>query len=168
MRGLKVRQGGDGWRGARALVLLAAVGGALAQPKPTPSGIYTCIDDKGKRITSDRPIAECTGKEQRVLNKDGSLKAVYPPTLTADERAEKEAKERKDAEARAAQADAVRRDRNLKARYPTRNCGSRTSPQSVSRCSTKPSSTSARRCRPSCARRWTRTTRPPTPSAVRS
>jgi hypothetical protein len=118
MRGLKVRQGGDGWRGARALVLLAAVGGALAQPKPTPSGIYTCIDDKGKRITSDRPIAECTGKEQRVLNKDGSLKAVYPPTLTADERAEKEAKERKDAEARAAQADAVRRDRNLKARYP--------------------------------------------------
>ncbi len=116
---MKAWQGGGGWRGAVALALLAAAGGALAQPKPTPSGIYTCVDDKGKRITSDRPIPECTAKEQRVLNKDGSLKAVHPPTLTADERAEKEAKEKKEAEARAAQADAVRRDRNLKARYPS-------------------------------------------------
>lgn len=116
---MKVGQGGEGWRGAFALALLAAAVGALAQPRPTPSGIYTCVDDKGKRITSDRPIPECTAKEQRVLNKDGSLKAVHPPTLTADERAEKEAKEKKEAEARAAQADAVRRDRNLKARYPS-------------------------------------------------
>jgi hypothetical protein len=116
---MKVGQGGEGWRGAFALALLAAAVGALAQPRPTPSGIYTCVDDKGKRITSDRPIPECTAKEQRVLNKDGSLKAVHPPTLTADERADKEAKEKKEAEARAAQADAVRRDRNLKARYPS-------------------------------------------------
>ncbi len=116
---MKVGQGGEGWRGAFALALLAAAVGALAQPRPTPSGIYTCVDDKGKRITSDRPIPECTAKEQRVLNKDGSLKAVHPPTLTADERSEKEAKEKKEAEARAAQADAVRRDRNLKARYPS-------------------------------------------------
>lgn len=116
---MKVGQGGEGWRGAFALAVLAAAVGALAQPRPTPSGIYTCVDDKGKRITSDRPIPECTAKEQRVLNKDGSLKAVHPPTLTADERADKEAKEKKEAEARAAQADAVRRDRNLKARYPS-------------------------------------------------
>ncbi len=116
---MKVGQGGEGWRGAFALAVLAAAVGALAQPRPTPSGIYTCVDDKGKRITSDRPIPECTAKEQRVLNKDGSLKAVHPPTLTADERSEKEAKEKKEAEARAAQADAVRRDRNLKARYPS-------------------------------------------------
>jgi hypothetical protein len=80
--------------------------------------IYTCIDDQGRRLTADRPIASCTTKEQRVLNKDGSLRAIYPPILTADERAEKEAAERKQAEVRAAQADAVRRDRNLLARYP--------------------------------------------------
>jgi hypothetical protein len=76
------------------------------------------VDDQGRRITADRPIAGCTAKEQRVLNKDGSLKMVYPPTLTVEERAEKEAAERKAAEARAAHADAVRRDRNLLARYP--------------------------------------------------
>jgi len=89
-----------------------------SSPPASGAGIYTCIDDQGRRITSDRPIASCTTKEQRVLNKDGSLKAVYPPILTVDERAAKEAQERKLAEARAAQADAVRRDRNLLARYP--------------------------------------------------
>jgi hypothetical protein len=82
------------------------------------AGIYACIDDQGRKITSDRPIPSCTAKEQRVLNKDGSLKAVYPPILTVEEHAEKEAQERKMAEQRAAQADAVRRDRNLLARYP--------------------------------------------------
>jgi hypothetical protein len=85
----------------------------------SPAGIYSCIDDKGRRLTSDRPIPECTAREQRVLNKDGSLKTVHPPTLTAEERADYEARERRAAEARAAQADAIRRDRNLMARYPT-------------------------------------------------
>jgi hypothetical protein len=93
---------------------------AWAQPdtRSTPDGIYTCLDDKGRRLTADRPIPECSAKEQRVLNKDGSLKLVYPPSLTAEERAEKEARDLKAAELRAAQADAARRDRNLTARYP--------------------------------------------------
>lgn len=88
-------------------------------PAPGTSGIYTCVDDQGRRITADRPIPACTAKEQRVLNRDGSLKAVYPPILTVEERTEKEARERKLAEARAAHADAVRRDRNLLSRYPS-------------------------------------------------
>lgn len=104
------------------LLLLGGTAPALqAQSSPVPAsgaGIYSCVDDQGRRITADRPIAGCTAKEQRVLNKDGSLKAVYPPILTVEERAQKEAAERKAAEARAAQADAVRRDRNLLARYP--------------------------------------------------
>ena len=101
------------------VLLLAALSTAAAQPKSEPAtGIYSCIDDKGRRLTSDRPIPECAAKEQRVLNRDGSLRAVQPPTMTAEERAEKEARERREAEARAAQADAVRRDRNLVARYP--------------------------------------------------
>lgn len=82
------------------------------------AGIYTCVDDKGNRLTSDRPIPACIGKEQRVLNRDGSLRRILPPTLTADERADQEAAERKAAAARAAQADAVRRDRNLITRFP--------------------------------------------------
>ena len=104
------------------LLLASAVPCLRAQVNPAPAsaaGIYTCVDDQGRKITSDRPIASCTAKEQRVLNKDGSLKTVFPPILTVDERAEKEAAERKQAEARAAHADAVRRDRNLLTRYPT-------------------------------------------------
>lgn len=107
------------------VLLLAGVAGVVglahAQARPPAagaSGIYTCIDEQGRRITADRPIASCTAREQRVLNSDGSLKAIYPPTLTVEERAAKEARERRMAEARAAQADAVRRDRNLLARYP--------------------------------------------------
>ncbi len=92
---------------------------AAQAPAKAAAGIYTCIDDKGRRLTADRPIPECSRREQQVLNSDGSLRSVHPPTLTADERAEKEAGERAAAEARAAQFDAVRRDRNLTARYPT-------------------------------------------------
>ena len=102
-----------------AAVTLAASPARAQAPASGPSGIYTCVDDKGRRLTSDRPIAECMAKEQRVLNKDGSLKAIHPPTMTVDERAEYEAREKRAAEARAAQADAVRRDRNLMARYPS-------------------------------------------------
>lgn len=90
--------------------------GARAQAKG--SGIYTCVDDKGRRLTSDRPIPECTAKEQKLLNKDGSVRGTVPPTLTPEERLEKEAQERKAAEARMAQADAARRDRSLMSRYP--------------------------------------------------
>jgi hypothetical protein len=100
-------------------LLLAGTPALHAQAVPaSAAAIYSCVDERGRTITSDRPIAACTSREQRVLNKDGSLKAIYPPILTADEKAAKEARERKAAEERAAQADAVRRDRNLLARYP--------------------------------------------------
>ena len=90
----------------------------MAQPSAAAAGIYTCVDAQGRRLTADRPIADCAHKEQLVLNRDGSVRAVLPPTLTADERSAKEARDRAAAEARAAQGDAVRRDRNLMARYP--------------------------------------------------
>lgn len=116
---LTARQGGGRRPGpaamAAALALVALTCGA--QPKPA-GGIYSCIDDKGRRLTSDRPIPECSAREQQVLNKDGSLRTVQPPTLTAEERAEKEARERKALEARNAQADIVRRDKNLLSRFP--------------------------------------------------
>lgn len=119
-----------GWRGhergrlagrsmpaaAAALLSLVALS-CWSQSKPV-AGIYSCIDDKGRRLTSDRPIPECNAREQQVLNKDGSLRTVQPPTLTAEERAEKEARERRAIEARNAQADIVRRDKNLLLRHP--------------------------------------------------
>ena len=110
---------GARWRTAPAiaLIVLAASGALADEPRPAGTAIYTCIDDKGKRITADRPIPECNAKEQRILNRDGSLRDIRPPTLTAEERAANEARERRAAEIRLAQAEAVRRDRNLMARY---------------------------------------------------
>lgn len=110
-----------GWSVVLALGALAAPLSAAAQAAgqvPSAAGIYTCTDGQGRRLTSDRPIADCTSREQRVLNKDGSVRQVVPPTLTAEERAEREAAQRQAELARAAQADAVRRDRNLMARFP--------------------------------------------------
>jgi hypothetical protein len=108
--------------GTRRFVALALCSWAIAAwsqaPTTPPAGIYTCIDDKGRRVTADRPIPECVHREQQVLNRDGSVRMVVPPTLTAEERAVREARERAAAEARTAQADAVRRDRNLMMRYP--------------------------------------------------
>jgi hypothetical protein len=108
----------------RRAVRLVATAAALVLLLPSPAshaqgsgGIYTCTDERGRRLTSDRPIPECLSREQRILNRDGSLKAVRPPSLTPDERAEKESSERQQAERRAAQADAARRDRNLLQRY---------------------------------------------------
>jgi hypothetical protein len=97
--------------------LCAAAASVLAQTG-VPKGIYTCTDDQGRKLTSDRPIAACSHKEQLLLNADGSVRQVVPPTLTAEERADREARERRAAELRAAQQDAVRRDRNLVARFP--------------------------------------------------
>ena len=100
------------WLLALALACAGAPGLAAT------GGIYSCVDANGKKLTSDRPIAECTNREQRLLNADGSVRKVIPPTLTADERAEAEAAERRAAAERAAQQDAVRRDRNLLTRFP--------------------------------------------------
>lgn len=100
------------------LATLAMASWAQVAPSAREAGIYSCIDEKGRRLTSDRPILDCIDKDQRVLNKDGSLRKIHPAALTPDERTEREAAERKAAEDRATQADAVRRDRNLKSRFP--------------------------------------------------
>ena len=102
--------------GLAAAALLAA-GAARAADTPAPL-IYSCVDASGKKLTSDRPIAECNAREQRVLNADGSVKRVLPPTLTSDERAEMETREREALAERAARQDAIRRDRNLLIRFP--------------------------------------------------
>ena len=101
---------------AQIAVCLGALAGQHAAA--APGQIYSCVDANGNKLTSDRPIPACANREQRVLNADGSLRQVVPPTPTADERAEMEAAERRAAIERAAQRDAVRRDRNLLTRFP--------------------------------------------------
>lgn len=97
--------------------LLIAVA-AQAQSNPPGKGIYTCTTADGRKLTSDRPIAECTSREQRVLNPDGSHRTTLPPFLSPEERAAKEAADRRAAAERLAQQDAIRRDRSLMLRYP--------------------------------------------------
>jgi hypothetical protein len=106
------------WLATLALAVLT--GGAAAQSQENAGGIsvYSCVTADGRRLTSDRYIAECSNREQRVLNKDGSLRRVVPPVMSAEERAEREAQERRAEAERAAQKDAIRRDRNLVNRYP--------------------------------------------------
>ncbi len=92
---------------------------ALAQTAPV-KGIYSCVDAKGRKLTSDRPIPECIDREQKVLNPSGTVNAKVGPTLTAQERTEVEAKEKLVAEERARKDEDKRRDRALLVRYPER------------------------------------------------
>jgi hypothetical protein len=102
------------------LVLGAEVAPALAQ-SAYPGGIYTCTDARGRKLTSDRPIPECSDREQTVLNPSGTVRAIVPPTLTGPERAALEARQRREAEERARQAEERRRERALLVRYPNRS-----------------------------------------------
>lgn len=97
---------------------LVVVAPARAQTAAPAGQIYSCIDASGKRLTSDRPIVECSAREQRVLNRDGSVSRVVRPPMTDDERADQESRERDAVAARERQREAIRRDRNLMARFP--------------------------------------------------
>jgi len=101
--------------------LLLGLSGATCAQANTPSShsqVFTCVNAAGRALTSDRLIGECMDREQRVLSRDGTLIRIVPPSLTADERAEKEARDRKAAAERDARSEAVRRDRNLMQRFP--------------------------------------------------
>ncbi|MCF8154912.1 MAG: DUF4124 domain-containing protein [Rhodoferax sp.] len=94
--------------------------GGWAQTPPTAGGVYTCTDAKGRKLTADRPIPECTDREQKILNPSGTVKARVGPTLTAQERADLELKEKREIEERSRTADEKRRDRALLTRYPSK------------------------------------------------
>jgi len=104
--------------GLMACAVMAASAPAWAQaPK---AGIYTCVDSKGRKLTSDRPIPECVDREQKVLNPSGTVGAKVGPTLTAQERADLEAKDQLAREEQSRKDEEKRRDRALLVRYPTR------------------------------------------------
>jgi hypothetical protein len=100
-------------------LLMTAAGMAWPQSPGGPR-IYSCVDAKGRRLTSDRPIVECIDREQRELSGSGTVRRTLPPTPTAQERAVMEERERKAAEEKQRQADERRAARALLARYPNR------------------------------------------------
>jgi hypothetical protein len=96
-----------------------AAGWALwATAGAASAAIYSCVTADGRRLTSDRPIAECNAREQQVHRRDGTVREVRPPALSPEELAALELKKREQQAAKAALADATRYDRNLLARYP--------------------------------------------------
>lgn len=102
--------------------LPAIAGGAacalLVASSAAAQGIYTCVDAKGRRLTSDRPIAECTDRVQRELRHDGTVRRQIPPEPTAVEREAREEQRRKQAEADARVAEEQRKERALVTRFP--------------------------------------------------
>ena len=101
-----------------AAVLWAAVGAALAAGD---NNVYTCVDAKGHRLTSDRPIIECIDREQQVIGPSGQVLRKVGPSLTADEFRAEEERQRKAREERQRQLEEKRRDRALVTRYPDRD-----------------------------------------------
>ncbi len=109
------------WGPVWALLLwVGAHSAGWAQASPVISGVYTCVDAKGRKLTSDRPIPECVDREQRVLNPSGTVKTRVGPTLTAQERTELEQKTKKEAEEQSRLGDEKRRSRALLTRYPNK------------------------------------------------
>jgi hypothetical protein len=80
--------------------------------------IYTCVDRLGRRLTADRPIAECLDREQRELGPTGTVRRQIGPSLTEKERAALDVQRRKEVEERGRQQEERRRERVLTARYP--------------------------------------------------
>jgi type I site-specific restriction endonuclease len=103
-----------------ALLVGMLLTGLLGQAQAQSQGIYSCVDSKGRRLTADRPIAECADREQRVLNPSGTVKGTVGPSLTAHERAELEARQKLEAEEHARQVEEKRRERALLVRYPNK------------------------------------------------
>lgn len=96
------------------------IGLLLAGTQVQAQGIYSCVDSKGRRLSADRPIAECADRQQKLLSPGGTVKATVGPALTAQERAELEARHKREAEEHARQAEEKRRERALLLRYPNK------------------------------------------------
>jgi Domain of unknown function (DUF4124) len=84
------------------------------------SAIYTCVDGKGRKLTSDRPIAECADRDQSELNTSGTVKRTVKPVMTAEEQRAFDEKQKNAAEELARQVEEKRKDRALLTRYPNR------------------------------------------------
>lgn len=105
--------------GRKVAICLFLMAGSMAAPHAQTTPIYACTDASGRKLTSDRPIAECLDREQKVLNPSGTVKAKVGPTLTAQERAVVEAREKAEQDERARLVEEKRRERALLVRYPT-------------------------------------------------
>jgi len=97
--------------------LLLVLPGAFGQSNDS-TGIYSCVDAQGRRLTADRPLAECMDRDQRELNPSGTVKRVLKPVPTVTEQLQAERALEQKAIQEARVADERRRERALLARSP--------------------------------------------------
>ena len=100
------------------MTLTLAWGATAVAQQNSSSGIYTCVDARGRTITSDRPIPACSDREQRELRPGGGVRRTIEPTLTAREQAAREEQERQAGLVAARATEERRRERALLMRYP--------------------------------------------------
>lgn len=105
--------------GFSVLCSMAYTAVVMAQPLPS-QGIYTCTDAAGKRLTADRPIAQCADREQRVLGPTGVERSRLGPVLTEIEMAQQLEQRRQEQLLQQRALEQRRRDAVLLARYPNR------------------------------------------------
>jgi len=102
-----------------AMSFSGAVHAQATKPDPNTGGIYTCTDARGRTLTADRPIADCSDREQRELSPNGLTRRKIEPTYSAREMAEREDRARDAAVQAARLTDERRRERALLVRYPS-------------------------------------------------
>ena len=108
----------SGLRAACAGLMLAALSATLWAQAAAGNEIYMCVDAKGRKLTSDRPIMECLDREQTILNPSGSVKAKLGPVLTATERGQIEAARKAEQQELAHREEEKSLNRSLLIRYP--------------------------------------------------
>ena len=105
---------------ATALGIVCLMGMETSLAQDNKGGIFSCIDSRGRRLTSDRPIPECLDREQQELNSNGIVRRIVPPSYTAEERAKIADQRRIENAEKSRIAEEKRRDRALLIRYPSK------------------------------------------------
>jgi len=100
------------------LLVVLWVNAAWAQSAAPAPKIFSCIDKSGRRLSSDRPIPECQSQEQKLLNRDGSVRAIARPLASPEELARLEEQKQAALQSQAQQDEAMRKERQLVRRYP--------------------------------------------------
>ncbi|TSA12381.1 MAG: DUF4124 domain-containing protein [Betaproteobacteria bacterium] len=85
----------------------------LAVAASPASALYKCKDSKGKTYYTDRPPAECAGKEMDVLSTQGTVVKKREAALTPEQQAARDAEEKRKKEEEALAKEEKRKNQAL-------------------------------------------------------
>jgi hypothetical protein len=103
------------WKQCAVLSAFLSMGGLVVA-----QSIFTCTTAAGRKLTSDRPISECSNQDQKELNASGTVKRVVKPTMTAEEERVADQTLKKEALEKSRLEEERRKNRALLSRYPTK------------------------------------------------